>query len=80
MLMCDDTVKLGTRVKVESCEALTHGSHKWCVCELVGMVVIIEKRYWTKYNGTSSYRIRGSNKLITQKEFTVLKNQRTATV
>lgn len=55
---------IGRRVKVVKCEAREHGDNPGCVCDLIGKMVTIEKRYETPFVGTPSYHIKGMDKRV----------------
>jgi len=59
---------IGRRVKVVGCEAKQHGDNEGCVCDLIGEMVTIEKKYNTIFIGTPSYHIKGSDKRVRRSE------------
>ncbi len=59
---------IGRRVIVVHCEAKEHGDNSGCVCDLIGKMVTIKKKYDTPFVGTPSYHIKGSDKRVRRSE------------
>ena len=59
---------IGKRVKIKTCEAKKHGDNPGCVCDLIGKIVTIEKKYDTMFAGTPSYHIKNSDKTVRRTE------------
>ena len=64
---------IGREVRIKSCEAAEHGDNSGCVCDLIGAIVTIEKRYKTPYVGTASYHIKGMDKRVRRREVVLLR-------
>jgi hypothetical protein len=71
----DDEI-IGKKVRVKSCEARIHGDNYGCVCNLVGKVVKVNKKYKTPFVGTVSYQLEGSKQRVRRSEVALLKNQK----
>ena len=66
---------IGKKVRVESCEAREHGDNPGCVCQLIGKVVMIEKKYESFFAGTPSYHIKGRKQRVRRSEVVLLRKQ-----
>ena len=66
MIRSDEII--GRNVRVVKCEAREHGDNPGCVCDLIGKMVTIKKRYETLFVGTPTYHIKGMNKRVRRSE------------
>ena len=55
---------IGRTFVVQQCEAREHGNNSGCVCELIGNIVKITKRYETPFTGITSFHISDSDKTV----------------
>lgn len=68
---------IGKKVRIKSCEAKEHGDNDGCVCELIGQVHRISKKYESMFVGTASYHLSGRYryKTVRRREVILLRDQ-----